>query len=98
MTSSLPVFGEEDVRRLLRMDALIPAVRDALVALSAGQVTQPLRQVLPVPEHRGFFGLMPAYVSAGGVLGAKLVTFYPENVGLHTHHAVIVLFRPETGE
>src|SRR5258705_9007600 len=38
---------------------------------------------------------MPAYP---GALGAKLVTFYPKNVGIHTHHALIVMFRPETGE
>jgi ornithine cyclodeaminase/alanine dehydrogenase-like protein (mu-crystallin family) len=38
---------------------------------------------------------MPAY---GGALGAKLVTFYPNNQGIPTHHAMIVLFRPETGE
>ena len=38
---------------------------------------------------------MPAY---NGALGAKLVTFYPENKGIHTHNGLIVLFRPETGE
>src|SRR2546430_7149665 len=38
---------------------------------------------------------MPAYA---GALGAKLVTFYPQNVVIHTHHAVIVLFKAETGE
>jgi ornithine cyclodeaminase/alanine dehydrogenase-like protein (mu-crystallin family) len=38
---------------------------------------------------------MPAYC---GALGAKLVTFYPNNTSVHTHHAVIVLFSPETGE
>ena len=38
---------------------------------------------------------MPAYA---GALGAKLVTFYPHNEGIPTHHAVILLFRPETGE
>jgi ornithine cyclodeaminase/alanine dehydrogenase-like protein (mu-crystallin family) len=38
---------------------------------------------------------MPAY---GGALGAKLVTFYPNNKETHTHHAMILLFRPETGE
>src|SRR5207249_9380202 len=25
-------------------------------------------------------------------------TFYPKNKGVHTHHAMILLFRPETGE
>ena len=33
-----------------------------------------------------------------GALGAKLVTFYPNNQGIPTHHAMILLFRPETGE
>jgi len=50
---------------------------------------------LPVAEHQGFFGVMPAY---NGALGAKIVTFYPNNKGIHTHHGIILLFRPETGE
>ena len=50
---------------------------------------------MPVEAHRGFLGAMPAYT---GALGAKLVTFYPGNQGIPTHHALIVLFRPETGE
>ena len=44
------------------------------------------------------FGSMPAYVPSSGALGAKLVTFYPQNRDVATHHAVIALFRPETGE
>ena len=67
----------------------------ALVDLSAGRVVQPLRTIVPVAAHRGFFGVMPAYADA---LGAKLVAFYPHNSGVPTHHAVILLFRPETGE
>jgi ornithine cyclodeaminase/alanine dehydrogenase-like protein (mu-crystallin family) len=39
---------------------------------------------------------MPAY--AGGQLGAKLVTFFPDNQGVPTHHALVLLFRPATGE
>src|SRR5258705_13069155 len=54
-----------------------------------------MRVMLPVAEHQGFLGLMPAY---GGALGAKLVTFYPNNQGIPSHHAMILLFRPETGE
>jgi len=88
-------LDEQDVRALLRMEELIPAMADALRDLSAGRVEQPLRQVLPVTEHQGFFGVMPAY---GGALGAKLVTFYPNNKSVPTHHAMILLFRPETGE
>ena len=88
-------LDEEKVRALLRMEELIPAMAGAMRDLSSGKVQQPLRQILSVAEHNGFFGVMPAY---GGALGAKLVTFYPNNQGRPTHHAMIVLFRPETGE
>src|SRR5258705_3771052 len=54
-----------------------------------------MRVMLRVAEHQGFLGLMPAY---GGALGAKLVTFYPNNQGIPSHHAMILLFRRETGE
>lgn len=88
-------FDEVHVRSLLRMEELIPAMAEAMRDLSLGKVAQPLRTIVPVTEHAGFFGVMPAY---GGALGAKLVTFFPNNQGIPTHHAVIVLFRPETGE
>jgi thiomorpholine-carboxylate dehydrogenase len=88
-------LDEERVRALLRMEELIPAMANALRDLSAGKVEQPMRLILPVAEHKGFFGVMPA---CGGALGAKLVTFYPNNEGIPTHHAMILLFRPETGE
>ena len=88
-------LDEEKVRPLLRMEELIPAMADALRDLSAGKVEQPMRLIVPVAKHKGFFGVMPA---CGGALGAKLVTFYPNNQGIPTHHAMILLFRPETGE
>jgi alanine dehydrogenase len=90
------ILDEAAVRRHLRMEELIPAMSRALADLSAGAVVQPVRTMLAVPGHEGFFAVMPAY--AGGALGAKLVTFYPDNQGIPTHHALIILFRPETGE
>ena len=93
--SQIVVLDEPAVQQRLRYQALIPAIADALAALSAGRVVQPVRAVLPVAPHHGFFAVMPAYADA---LGAKLVTFYPQNVGIHTHHALIVMFKAETGE
>ena len=65
---------------------------------SAGRVQQPVRSILAVPSHGGWFGVMPAVY--GEVMGAKMVTFYPRNADLqkHTHMAVIQLFRADTGE
>lgn len=89
-------LDEAAVDRLLRMEDVIPAMEQALADFSSGRVVQPVRTMLPVAEHQGFFGLMPAYT--GGALGAKLVAFYPQNRDIPTHHATIVLFEPETGE
>ena len=95
--SDIVVLDEQAVRARLHYQDLIPAIAQALAALSSGRVVQPVRTVLPVAPHHGFFAVMPAYAD-GGALGAKLVTFYPQNVGIHTHHAVIVMFKAETGE
>jgi ornithine cyclodeaminase/alanine dehydrogenase-like protein (mu-crystallin family) len=88
-------LDQSQVQRLLGLAELIPAMTSALTAFSSGKVVQPVRTVIPVSEHQGFFGVMPAYT---GALGAKLVTFYPNNRGIPTHHALILLFQPETGE
>ncbi len=90
-------LDEAAVEKLLSMGELIPTMERALAAFSSGEVVQPTRGVVPVADHHGFLGVMPAYT--GTALGIKLVTFYPENRGdLHTHYATILLFRPETGE
>ena len=89
------ILDEEAVRELLRMEELIPAMEQALADLSSGKVVQPVRTMVPIAEHEGFLGLMAAHA---GALGVKLVAFYPKNTGVPTHHAVIQLFKPETGE
>lgn len=91
-------LDEEQIRAVLRMEELIPAMETALVEFSAGRVAQPVREMLSVEPHGGYFGAMPAAGSVG--VGAKLVTFFPGNAaqGLHTHAAIVLLFRPETGE
>jgi alanine dehydrogenase len=90
-------LDEAAVGRLLRMQEVIPAMGLALSDFSSGRVVQPTRVMVPVAEHQGFLGLMPAYY-AGDALGVKLVAFYPQNQGIPTHHATILLFKPETGE
>src|SRR5207249_5871922 len=98
MKSDEPLYlNEEQVRKHLRMADLIPAMEKALTDFSAGKVTQPVRQVIPVDPPGGFYGMMPALTPEG--LGQKIVTFYPPNVdkALPTHMATILLNDPETG-
>jgi alanine dehydrogenase len=89
------ILDEDAVRGLLRMEEVIQAMGPALADFSSGKVVQPVRSVVPIAEHGGFLGVMPAYAVS---LGVKLVTFYPGNTGIPTHLATIMLFNPETGE
>jgi ornithine cyclodeaminase len=85
------------VRRLLRLDTLLPAMRRALVDLSAGRVVQPLRTVMDIPAEQGYFFLKPALTA--DALATKLITLIPGNParGLPTLLATIVLMDPSTG-
>ncbi len=93
------LLTEADVKTLLTMDDLIPAMSTALAAFSARQVQQPLRTVLTIGEQHAFYGVMPAYIPGTPALGTKLVTVFSGNParGLTTHLASIVLLDPETG-
>jgi len=98
MKSDGPLHLDEDqVRKHLRMEELIPAMERALIDFSNGKVTQPVRSVITVDPRGGFFGMMPALTPEG--LGIKIVTFYATNTerGLPTHMATIFLVDPETG-
>jgi len=94
--------SEQEVRALLTYEALIPAIRQALIDYSAGLVIQPPRTIMRAgnaTDHRnGWFATMP--VIYGDVMAVKNVTFYPGNseLGLPTHMAVIELLRRSTGE
>jgi ornithine cyclodeaminase/alanine dehydrogenase-like protein (mu-crystallin family) len=89
-------FDEAQVRQHLTYETLIPALEQALIRFSTGEITQPVRTMLPVPEYHGDFGLMPAI--DGDLMGVKLVTFYHDNTTLPTHQAVIQLFSASTGK
>jgi thiomorpholine-carboxylate dehydrogenase len=93
---------EADVRAVLTYEALIPAIRQALMDYSAALVEQPARMMLRAGNaeghNNGWFAVMP--VIAGDVMAVKTVTFYPGNdeLGLHTHMAIVELLRRSTGE
>ena len=91
-------LDETDVRAVLRWDELIAAMEAALAAFSRGRVLQPVRNMLTIEEGKRYLGIMPAV--SDHAMGLKLVSFYPANAGtgVPTHMAMILLFRPDTGE
>ena len=94
------LLSEDDVRAVLSMDDLVAAMYGALGQFSAGQVRQPLRNVVEVGGQRAFFAVMPAFIEDPAALGAKLVTVFASNAkaGLPSHMATIILLDPSTGE
>lgn len=102
-------LGETQIQPLLTYEALIPAIRQALIDYSAGPtggVDQPLRSILRVNDRQGnpsgWFAAMP--VIAGEYMAVKTVTFFPGNSALQgaaalpTHLAMIELLDRATGQ
>ena len=91
-------LNEEKVGELLRWEPLIVAMETALAGFSLGRVLQPVRNMLTIEEGKRYLGIMPA--AAENAMGVKLVSFYPGNAGTEvpTHLAMVLLFRPDTGE
>ncbi len=52
-------LGGDEVRSLLRIEDLIPAMERALIDYSAGRILQSDRQILEVEAHGGYFAAMP---------------------------------------
>ncbi len=93
-----PLLLDNDaVRRLLSLDALLPAIEAALIDLSAGRVLQPMRTVLELPEPGSLLFVKP--VATPGALAAKLITQVPGNParGLPTMIATLLLLDPASG-
>jgi ornithine cyclodeaminase/alanine dehydrogenase-like protein (mu-crystallin family) len=93
---SLPIIGERQIARILKWDALIDAMENALREFSAGVVVQPVRQIINVPGRDAVFAAMPA---AGTAMAVKIVTLYHSNSGtdLPTHQGVIVVLDIDNG-
>lgn len=93
------VLDEAAVAAVLPMRDIIDVVHKVFLDEAGGKAHFPLRGI--VRNGTGILGAMPAALTgARAALGAKLVTLFNVNAarGLHTHHAVIVLFSPQTGE
>jgi len=76
-------------------------MREALLALAAGQAHQPLRTITRPPDAKGVMGLMPAYVSGDrAAFGLKAICVFPGNhaKGMDSHQGAVLLFSAETGE
>lgn len=97
----LLVLSHTEVLELLPIKECIAVMREALIALAAGKVHQPLRTIIRPPDAKGVMGLMPSYKSGdSAAFGLKAICVFPGNPakGLDSHQGAVLLFSPETGE
>src|SRR6185503_12508332 len=95
------VLSHDEVVKLLPMKECIVVMRDALTALAAGKVHQPLRTIIRPPYAAGLMGLMPSYISGDrAAFGLKAICIFPGNParGKDSHQGAVLLFSAETGE
>ena len=93
---ALPFIGEAAIEKALSWGPLIDTMERAMTAFSAGEVEQPVRQLVPVPGHDAIIAAMPA---VGEAMAVKVVTLYHGNAGtgVPTHQAVIMVFDKSNG-
>ena len=90
------VVDGEAVRKRLTPAACIPIVRNAMIALSSGRVSQQLRSFIPLAPGRTF-AIMPAALGGEEVFGAKLISVFVHPDGRKAHEGLVVLFDAASG-
>ena len=97
---SLLVISQAEIADLLSMADCIRLMRDAFEAMAKGEVVLPLRQVMKVPNRRGVLALMPGHVAIPETIAAKVITFFPGNLGTphDAHQGAVLLFDPKHGK
>ena len=84
------LLTQSQVRSLLPMDVVVPAVERAFAAHGRGEARMPSKVYLEIPEHAGDFRAMPA--SLGDAAGVKWVSVYAENPSRHGLPSVMGLY------
>ena len=95
------ILSNSQVVPLITMSECVEAVEEAFREFTLGTAKMPTRVSLSLPEQRGWFALMPAFLSHAKSLTTKIVTVYDHNLRDHNLPnvlAVIVLNNIETGQ
>ncbi|RMG55837.1 MAG: ornithine cyclodeaminase family protein [Acidobacteria bacterium] len=93
------IINQSEVRALLPMDACIALMAGALAVLARGEALNPLRRGLLLPDKRGILGLMPGYVVPMRMMGAKVISVFPDQreAEYDSHQGAVLLFETEQG-
>lgn len=93
----LILLNQKDVKKFLTMSEVLKATELAFQCEAEGKVIMPCKVYLDLPQHKGDFRAMPAYIDKA--CGVKWVSVYPDNFrrNLRAISAIIICSDPETG-
>ncbi len=93
------LLNREQVYQLLPMAECMEVMAEALQSLARGEVVQPLRPIMRLPEHKGLMGLMPSYSVPLHAMGLKVLTIFHGQHGREheSHKGAVLLFDGEHG-
>jgi ornithine cyclodeaminase len=96
----VPYISRDEILALLPVDSCIAAMEQTFTALANGQVVQPLRTAIHLPDGSGSLYTMPAFTADPPALAVKMITIFPGNraLGRESHEGVVLLFDTQTGE
>lgn len=97
MVAQLRFLSASDVALCLPMVEAIAGMKAAYSQLSSGQAEMPLRGRV-AGENDGITLTMPAYLRASGEMGIKIVSVFPQNLGIPIIHALVLALDATTGQ
>ena len=95
----MKIITENMVETHLTMEDCIKAMRGAMIAVSRGDTTLPIRQYMPIPNTQGKMAMMPGTIADPEVYGIKLVCKYirdPDSP-YGTHVGMVLVFDSQKG-
>ncbi|MBA7675531.1 Delta(1)-pyrroline-2-carboxylate reductase [subsurface metagenome] len=93
----LILLDEKDTKKFLTMSEALKATEFTFQCEAEGKAVMPCKIYLNLPQHKGDFRAMPAYIDKA--CGIKWVSAYPNNFrrNLRAISAIIIYSDPETG-
>jgi ornithine cyclodeaminase/alanine dehydrogenase-like protein (mu-crystallin family) len=93
------IVSQSEVTELLPMDECIDLMADTLKVLGQGEVLNPLRRGMLLPERSGILAMMPAYMGNIPAMGLKAISVLPGNEATEydSHLGAVLLFETEHG-
>jgi ornithine cyclodeaminase len=95
----MKIITESMVEKHLTMPICIEAMRAAMIAVSNGDTTLPIRQYMPIPNVKGKMALMPGTIGEPHCYGIKLVCKYERDHDspYGTHVGMVLVFDSKIG-